>query len=52
MIWLVAAIIVGLILGKLIGFMAVEFMMRPVLLIARGVAALLGRIVGWGRRLP
>ncbi len=52
MIWLVVAIIGGLVLGKLMGFMAVEFVMRPVMLIARGVATLLGKIVGWGRRLP
>ena len=52
MIWLVLAIVAGLILGKLMGFMAVEFVMRPVMLLARWGAALLGAIVGWGRRLP
>lgn len=52
MIWLVVAIVGGLVLGKLMGFMAVEFVMRPFMLIARGAAALLGTIVGWGRRLP
>jgi hypothetical protein len=52
MIWLVVAIVGGLVLGKFMGFMAVEFVMRPVMLIARGVAALLGTIVAWGRRLP
>ncbi len=52
MIWLVVAIVGGLVLGKLMGFMAVEFVMRPLLIIARWAAALLGAIVGWGRRLP
>ena len=52
MIWLVVAIVGGLILGKLMGFMVVEFVMRPVMLIARGAAALLGAVVRWGRRLP
>lgn len=51
MIWLALAIVAGLILGKLMGFMAVEFMVRPFLLIGRWGAALLGAIVGWGRRL-
>ncbi len=52
MIWLVLAIVVGLILGKLMGFMAVEFLVRPFFVIGRWVAALLGAIVGWGGRLP
>lgn len=52
MIWLVVAIVGGLLLGKLMGFMVVEFVMRPVMLIARGAAALLEAIAGWGSRLP
>lgn len=52
MIWLVVAIVGGLLVGKLMGFMAVEFIMRPVMLFARLGATLLGTIVGWGRRLP
>lgn len=52
MIWFALAIVAGLILGKLMGFMAVEFIMRPIMLLVRWGAALLGAIVGWGRRLP
>lgn len=52
MIWLVVAIVGGLVLGKLMGFMAVEFIMRPVMLLTRLGATLLGAVVGWGRRLP
>jgi hypothetical protein len=52
MIWFVVAIVGGLLLGNLMGFMAVEFVMRPFFIIARWGAALLGTIVGWGRRLP
>ena len=52
MIWLVVAIVGGLVLGKLMGFMTVEFIMRPVMLLARLGATLLGAVVGWGRRLP
>jgi hypothetical protein len=51
-IWFALAIVAGLILGKLMGFMAVEFIMRPFLFVGRWGAALLGAIVGWGRRLP
>ncbi|HEX8414400.1 MAG TPA: hypothetical protein VF637_11040 [Sphingomicrobium sp.] len=36
------AIIAGLVLRKLMGFMAVEFVMRPMMLRARGVATILG----------
>lgn len=50
--WLVLAIVVGLVVGKLMGFMAVEFVMRSVLLLARGAATLLGWVAGWARRLP
>jgi hypothetical protein len=47
------AIVVGLLLGKLLGFMTAEFVMRPLILVGRwGGAVLLGAIVGWGRRLP
>ncbi|WP_313540554.1 hypothetical protein [Sphingomonas sp.] len=52
MIWLVLAIVVGLILGKLMGFMAVEFVMRPLILVGRWGAGLLGVIARWGGRLP
>jgi len=52
MIWLVVAIVAGLVLGKLLGFMTVEFVMRPLLLIARWGTRLFGAIVEWGRRLP
>ena len=53
MIWVVlVAIFVGLILGRLLGFMVVEFLIRPVVLLARWGAALFGAIAGWGRRLP
>ncbi|WP_170318445.1 hypothetical protein [Sphingomonas sp. PAMC 26621] len=53
MIWIVlVAIVVGLILGRLMGFMAVEFLIRPVAFVARWGAALFVAIAGWGRRLP
>ena len=50
--WLLVAIVAGAAIGRLAGFMAVEFVMRPVLLVARGVAYLLGAVAGWARRLP
>lgn len=50
--WLALAVLVGLVIGKLMGFMVVEFVMRPALLAARGVAYLLGLVAGWARRLP
>ena len=53
MIWVIlVAIVVGLILGRLMGFMAVEFLIRPLALVARWSAALFAAIAGWGRRLP
>lgn len=52
MIWFALAIVAGLILGKLMGFMTVAFVMRPLILVGRWGAVLLGAIVGWGRRLP
>lgn len=52
MIWLVLVIIAGLLLGKLMGFMAVEFVMRPVILVVRCAAFLISAVAGWGRRLP
>lgn len=50
--WFALAVIIGLVVGKLLGFMTVEFIMRPVILLARGVATLLGWVAGWARRLP
>lgn len=52
MIWLLLAIIAGLLLGKLMGFMAAEFVMRPVTLVVRYTVLIIGAVVGWGRRLP
>ena len=53
MIWVVlVAIVIGLVLGRLMGFMAVEFLVRPLGFIVRWGAALFGAIAGWGRRLP
>ena len=52
MIWFALAIVVGLILGKLMGFMTVEFVMRPLIFVGRWAAMLLSAIVGWGQRLP
>lgn len=53
MIWVIlVAVVVGLIFGRLMGFMAVEFLVRPLALLARWGAALFGAIAGWGRRLP
>ena len=51
-VWIIVAILIGVGIGQLAGFMAVEFLMKPVLLIARLGATLLGAIVSWGRRLP
>jgi Na+/H+ antiporter NhaA len=51
MIWLVLAIVAGLLLGKLLGFMTVEFVMRPLALLMRCGAALFGAVADWGRRL-
>ena len=48
----IVAVVAGLLLGRLAGFMGVEFVVRPVLLVARGVAYLLGAVAGWARRLP
>lgn len=52
LLWLLLAIVAGAAIGRLAGFMAGEFIMRPALLIARGVAYLLGAVAGWARRLP
>ena len=52
MIWFALAIVAGLILGKLMGFMTVEFVMRPLLLIARLGGTLFYAVVAWGQRLP
>jgi hypothetical protein len=49
---LALAIITGLLLGRLMGFMAGEFMVRPFILLARAGAALFGMIAAWGSRLP
>ena len=52
MIWVVlAAIVVGLVVGRLMGFMAVEFVMRPLAILLGWGAGLFGRIAAWGRRL-
>ena len=52
MIWFALAIVAGLILGKLMGFMTVEFVLRPLVLLVRCGLALFGAIVSWGRHLP
>ena len=41
-------ILVGLVLAIIAG----EFLIRPFFVITRCVAASLGAVVGWGRRLP
>ena len=52
LLWLLVAVVVGAAIGRLAGFMAGEFLIRPALLLARGVAYLLGAVAGWARRLP
>lgn len=49
---LALAIIAGLLLGRLMGFMAGEFMVRLFFIVARWVASVFGAVIGWGRRLP
>lgn len=49
---LVIAVLVGLAVGRLAGFMGVEFIMRPLILLGRGIATVLGAVSGWARRLP
>ena len=52
MIWvIVVAIVVGLILGRLMGFMAVEFVARPLAILFGWGAGLFAAIAAWGRRL-
>lgn len=48
----IIAVVAGVLLGRLAGFMGVEFIMRPLLLAARGIAYLLGAVAGWARQLP
>ena len=52
LVWVLVAVIAGAAIGRLAGFMVGEFVMRPALLVARGVAYLLGAVAGWARRLP
>ncbi|WP_157137086.1 hypothetical protein [Sphingomonas sp. PAMC 26617] len=52
MIWIVlVAIVVGLILGRLMGFMAVEFVARPFAILLGWAVGLFTAIAVWGRRL-
>ena len=52
LLWVLVAVVAGAAIGRLAGFMVGEFVMRPVLLLARGGAYLLGAVAGWARRLP
>lgn len=53
MIWVIlVVIVVGLVLGWLMGFMAVEFLMRPLAILLGWGAGLFTAIAAWGRRLP
>lgn len=52
MIWVVLiAIIVGLVLGRLMGFMAVEFVARPLAILLGWGTGLFAAIAAWDRRL-
>ena len=52
MIWVIlVAIVVGLVLGRLMGFMVVEFVARPLAILLGWCAGLFAAIAAWGRRL-
>lgn len=51
-VWIALGVLAGAFLGRLFGFMAAEFVFRPLLWIAQGVAYLLGWIVVWVKKLP
>lgn len=52
LIWIALAVLVGAFAGQVMGFMAVEFLLRPLILIGRGVATVLGWVAGWAKRFP